>query len=120
MRLALILIVWLAALVCAGSWAAGEVRSLRDRSVVTTMTNTAGTVCTGPSLVDLPSQAEVGYSGAVEESEAKFLERVAGRGLEIKTPQPDPTTWTIAPGIRVRKINPGVRSSLRANSPAAD
>jgi len=56
------LIVLLAALACAGSWAAGQVRSMRDRSEVAKMTEKMRTVCVGRYLVDVPVQAEVSMS----------------------------------------------------------
>src|SRR5437763_943539 len=86
------LIVLLAALACAGSWAGGQVRSIRDRSEVAKMTEKRKTVCVGRYLVDVPAQAEVGLSGVmldgfeietVEESEATFRQRVAAREAAI-------------------------------------
>jgi hypothetical protein len=53
------LIVLLAALVCAGSWAAGHVRSVQDRSEVAKMTDKKKTVCVGRYLVDVPAAAQV-------------------------------------------------------------
>jgi hypothetical protein len=85
-------IVLLAALACAGSWAASQVRSLRDRSEVAQMTEKMKTVCVGRYLVDVPAQAEVSFSGAVldgfsvdtvEESDTAFRERLAVREAEI-------------------------------------
>jgi len=46
------LIVLLAALACAGTWAAGQVRSMRDRSEVAKMTEKMKTVCVGRYLID--------------------------------------------------------------------
>jgi hypothetical protein len=92
------LIILLAALVCAGCWAASQVRSMRDRSEVAKMTEKTKTVCVGRYLVDVPAQAEVGLSGAmldgfeiaaVEESAAAFRERIAARESEIATHQAD-------------------------------
>jgi hypothetical protein len=86
------LIVLLAALACAGSWAASQVRSMRDRSEVAQMTEKMKTVCVGRYLVDVPAQAEVSFSGAiidgfavetVEESDTAFGERLAAREIEI-------------------------------------
>jgi hypothetical protein len=91
------LIVLLAALACAGSWAASQVRSIRDRSEVAQMTEKMRTVCVGRYLVDVPAQAEVSFSGAVldgfavdtiEETEAEFRERVAAREAEIAARPP--------------------------------
>jgi hypothetical protein len=86
------LIVLLAALACAGSWAAGQVRSMRDRSEVAKMTEKRKTVCVGRYLVDVPVQATVSLSGGmlngfeietVEESEDVFQQRIASREAEI-------------------------------------
>lgn len=86
------LIVLLAALACAGSWAAGQVRSMRDRSEVAKMTEKMKTVCVGRYLVDVPELAEVTLTGGMldgfnvearEESEAEFRSRVSTREAEI-------------------------------------
>jgi hypothetical protein len=86
------LIVLLAALACAGSWAASQVRSMRDRSEVAQMTEKMKTVCVGRYLVDVPAQAEVSFSGAIidgftvetfEESDEAFSGRLAAREIEI-------------------------------------
>ena len=86
------LIVLLAALACAGTWAAGQVRSIRDRSEVAKMTEKMKTICVGRYLIDVPSQADVGISremmsgftiDAVQETEAVFRERVAAREADI-------------------------------------
>lgn len=86
------LIVLLAALVCAGSWAAGQVRSMRDRSEVAKMTEKMRTVCVGRYLVDVPVQAEVSMSHeridgfaieTIEESDTEFRARIAAREAEI-------------------------------------
>src|SRR5437763_12139984 len=86
------LIVLLAARACAGSWEAGQVRSMRDRSEVAKMTEKMKTVCVGRYLIDVPAQAEVGLSGAmldgfeietVDESDAAFRQRVAAREADI-------------------------------------
>jgi hypothetical protein len=80
------------AVVCAGSWAAGQVRSMRDRSEVAQMTGKRKTVCVGRYLIDVPARAEVSLSGAmldgfeidtVEESDVSFHERVAAREADI-------------------------------------
>jgi hypothetical protein len=85
-------IVLLAALACAGSWAASQVRSMRDRSEVAQMTEKMKTVCVGRYLVDVPAQAEVSFSDAildgfsvdtVEENDTEFRERLAVREAEI-------------------------------------
>src|SRR5579875_3672716 len=79
------LVVLLAALACAGSWAAGQVRSMRDRSEVAKMTEKMKTVCVGRYLIDVPARAEVSMSHeridgfaieTVEESEGAFRERL--------------------------------------------
>ena len=88
------LVVLLAALACAASWAAGHVRSVRDRSEVAKMTENLKTVCVGRYLVDVPVQAEVSLSGGMlggfeistrEESEVEFQARIAARETELKT-----------------------------------
>jgi hypothetical protein len=86
------LIVLLTALACAGTWAAGQVRSMRDRSEVAKMTEKMKTICVGRFLVDLPSQAEVSLSremmdgfdiDTLDEDDATFRARVAAREAEI-------------------------------------
>jgi hypothetical protein len=88
----LALVVLLAAFACAGNWGAAQVRSMRDRSEVTTMTAAKKTVCIGRYLVDVPAQSEVSFSGALldsfaidttEESDAAFRDRIAAREAEI-------------------------------------
>jgi hypothetical protein len=85
-------IVLLAALVCAGSWAASQVRSMRDRSEVAKMTENMKTVCVGRYLIDVPAQASVSQSHervagfevqTIEESEAAFFKRVGAREADI-------------------------------------
>src|SRR4051794_37216673 len=82
-----------AAFACAGSWAASEIRSMRDRSEVAQATEKTKTVCVGRYLVDVPAQAEVDLAGGmlagfeivtVEESESAFRARVAARETGIK------------------------------------
>lgn len=94
------LIVLLAALACAATWAASEVRSVRDRSEVAKMTEKMKTVCVGRFLIDVPSHAEVILSRervagfeieTVEESEASFRERVAAREVDIEANGPNPS-----------------------------
>lgn len=86
------LIVLLAAMACAGTWAAGQVRSMRDKTEVAKMTEQMKTVCVGRFLVDVPAHAEIGLShemidgfqiDTVEESEAAFRSRLAAREAEI-------------------------------------
>ena len=86
------LIVLLAALACAGTWAASQVRSMRDRSEVAKMTEKMKTICVGRFLVDVPSQAEVSLSremmegfgiDTVEEDEPTFRAHVVAREAEI-------------------------------------
>jgi hypothetical protein len=86
------LVVLLAALACAGTWAANHIRSVRDRTEVAKMTEKMKTVCVGRYLIDVPNQATVGLSremisgftiDAVQESEAVFRERVAEREAMI-------------------------------------
>jgi hypothetical protein len=81
-----------AAFACAATWAASQVRSMRDRSEVAQMTEKMKTVCVGRYLVDVPAQAEVELSrgaldgfdvDSVEESETKFRQRIVAREVEI-------------------------------------
>jgi hypothetical protein len=82
----------IAAFVCAGSWAASQVRSMRDRSEVAKALEHNRTVCVGRFLVDVPAQAEVRLSrgnmngfdvDSVEESETKFRQRIKAREADI-------------------------------------
>lgn len=91
-RRPLILMVSLAALVCAASWAASQVRNMRDRSEVANMTANMKTVCAGRYLVDVPAQADVSLSSVRvagfeietgEEDEIAFRARFVGREAEI-------------------------------------
>jgi hypothetical protein len=86
------LVILLAALACAGSWAAGQARSVRDRFEVAKMTEKKRTVCVGRYLLDVPAQADVSLSGAMldgfeiesaEESESDFRNRLEMRETEI-------------------------------------
>lgn len=88
-----IFVVLLAILACAGSWAAGRIRSTQDRAKVAKMTEKKKTVCIGRFLVDVPADANVSVSGEVmqgfdietiEESESAFRDRVAAREAEIE------------------------------------
>lgn len=87
------LIVLAMALACAGTWAASQVRSVRDRSEVAKMTEKMKTVCVGRFLIDVPVQADVSLSGetmdgfeieSIEEPESAFLQRVAAREADIE------------------------------------
>ena len=87
------LIVLLAALACAGSWAASQVRSMRDRSEVAQMTEKMKTVCVGRYLIDVPDRSEISLSherihgfaiDTMEESETEFRQRIAQREAEIE------------------------------------
>jgi len=95
------LIVLLAGLACAGTWAAGQVRSIRDRSEVAKMTDKMKTVCVGRYLVDVPGEAETSLSGemisgftidTVEESESSFRERISARESVIAAQGKDANT----------------------------
>jgi hypothetical protein len=86
------LIVLLAVLACAGTWAASHVRSARDRSEVAKMTENMKTVCVGRFLVDVPATAEIGMSHervagfaieTVQESEDAFRQRIGAREAKI-------------------------------------
>jgi hypothetical protein len=87
------LIVLLIALACAGTLAADQVRSMRDRSKVAEMTKKMKTICVGRFLIDVPDEAVVGLShetldgfaiAAREESDLAFRERIAAREIEIQ------------------------------------
>ncbi|MFD0877953.1 T6SS immunity protein Tli4 family protein [Massilia pinisoli] len=82
----------LAAFVCAGTWAAGHMRSLRDRTEVATITEKMRTICVGRYLVDAPEDANVNLSSemiagftidTVEKTEPAFHARMAAREAEI-------------------------------------
>ncbi|MGB9107353.1 MAG: T6SS immunity protein Tli4 family protein [Telluria sp.] len=92
MRRSLILVLVLAVLACAGSWAASQVRSMRDRSEVAKMTERMKTVCIGRFLVDVPAQAQVSLSGGMlggfeirsrQERRAEFEKRLKEREAEL-------------------------------------
>jgi hypothetical protein len=118
MRRWLQFLVLLAALGYALSWAAGQARSIKDRSEVAKLTEKMKTVCVGRYLVDVPAKAEVDFSGSmldgfeiltVEESEAAFNERIKARETEIGTRQPDPATNTDGGMVEARKLRiPGM------------
>jgi hypothetical protein len=83
----------LAALACAATWAAGQVRSIRDKTEVAKMTEKTRTICVGRYLVDVPEHADVSLSGemisgftvdTVEETESAFHARMSAREAEIK------------------------------------
>lgn len=88
------LIVLLAALACAGTWATGQVHNLRDRGEVSKMMETTKTVCVGRLLIDVPARSVAGVRGVmisgfdidtVEENAAAFWERIAAREADIMT-----------------------------------
>jgi hypothetical protein len=92
MRRTLQLLVLLAALVYALGWAASQARSIKDRDEVEKLTGKMKTVCVGRHLIDVPTQAQLSFSGGnidgfsvntVEESDTEFRERIAGREREI-------------------------------------
>lgn len=85
-------IVLLAVLACAGTWAAGQVRGVRDRSEVAKMTEKMKPMCIGRFLIDVPAQAEISVSRermagfeieTIEENEDAFRKRIAAREAEI-------------------------------------
>lgn len=87
------LVVLVAAFVFAGTWAAGLVRSKRDRTEVANVTGKMRTICVGRYLVDVPEHAEVNLSGemiagftvdTVEETETAFHARMAAREGELR------------------------------------
>lgn len=86
------LIVLVATLACAGTWAAGQVRSMRDRSEVAKMTEKMKTVCIGRFLIDVPTQSEITVSRermagfeieTIEEDDDAFRKRMAARETDI-------------------------------------
>ena len=87
------LFVLLAALACAGTWAASQVRSIRDRSEVAKMTENMKTVCVGRYLIDVPARADISLSRerlagfeieTREEGEAEFQARIEAREGELR------------------------------------
>jgi hypothetical protein len=93
------LIVLVAALACAGTWAAGQVRSMRDRSEVAKMTEKMKTVCVGRLLIDVPAQAEITVSRermagfeieTIEEDDAAFRKRISAREEDIGVRRGEP------------------------------
>lgn len=79
--------------ICVGAWAAGQLRSGRDRAMVTDMMGRKNTICVGRFLIDVPAAAEFSLSAGriagfaidtVEESEAAFADRMAAREAEIR------------------------------------
>lgn len=87
------LVLLLAALVCAGTWAADEVRSMRDRTEVAKMTEKMTTICVGRYLIDVPTDASVSLSHeriggfdveTVDESDAAFHARLEAREADIR------------------------------------
>ena len=77
---------------CAASWAASQVRSIRDVSSVEKLTGKTKTICVGRFLVDVPVEALTSMSHeriagfdikTFEETEAAFYERVSAREAAI-------------------------------------
>lgn len=93
----LYLVALLIVLVFAGSWLVSQIRSFRDRSEVARLTEKMKTVCVGRFLIDLPSEAEVSFSGTaldgldvdtLSETEAVFRQRLGAREAEISARAP--------------------------------
>lgn len=93
MRRWLQLFVVLSALAYAGSWAASQFHSIRDRSEVAQWTKNAKTVCVGRYLVGLPAEAELSFSGGMlggfeigtrSEEDADFHARLDAREAQLK------------------------------------
>jgi hypothetical protein len=91
------LVVLLAALACAGTWAAGQVRSIRDRTEVAKMTENMKTICVGRYLVDVPVQADISLSHervagfeieTIVETEEAFRDRLVAREGDINARGP--------------------------------
>ena len=82
----------LVAAACAGTWAVGQVRNIRDSNAASAIADNMKSVCVGRFLIDVPVEADVKLSGArmsgfaietAEEREGDFRKRVSGRELEI-------------------------------------
>jgi hypothetical protein len=82
----------LAAFLCVGTLAAGQIRSMRDRSEVVKMTERMKTVCIGRFLIDVPAQAETTVSReriagfdieTIEEDQASFRQRIEAREAAV-------------------------------------
>lgn len=77
------------------------------------MTEKMKSVCVGRYLVDVPVEAEIGFSGSmldgfdivtIEEDEAAFRERIAAREAEIESRPADPATNTEAGMLEKRDL----------------
>lgn len=86
------LTILLTVLACAGTWAAGEVHSVRDLAEVRKLTEKKRTVCVGRFLVDVPASADLRISNVIFdrfqvdtllENEQSFQSRVATREADI-------------------------------------
>lgn len=84
--------VFLAAVVCAASWAASNFRNMRDRPGAAQPPAKLKTVCVGRYLIDVPEQAQISTSNeridgfaieTIKESEAQFRSRLLAREAEI-------------------------------------
>lgn len=87
------MIVLLAALACAGTWAAGQVSGARDRSEVEKIMKKKSTVCMGRFLVDVPGDAQLRFLHemmdgfrieTIEDGEAVFGKRLVACEAEIE------------------------------------
>jgi hypothetical protein len=94
----LYLIVLLAALAFAASWAASQARGMRDQSEVARMTAEKKTICIGRYLIDVPAKSEVSFSGTMlngfdivteKETESAFRKRIEEREAEIAVHRTD-------------------------------
>lgn len=103
------LVFLLACLAYAGSRAAAQAHSLRDRSVVAKLTERMKAVCAGRYSIDVPAQAAVSTSHeridgfaveTVEESEASCRQRIAARELPLQV-RGDTRSHGIESGRRV-------------------
>lgn len=81
----------------AGIWAADQVRSMRDRSVVAELKRKMRTICVGRLLIDIPAEAQVNLPDAriggfevetIKESDAEFQKRVLLRQNDINDRSP--------------------------------
>lgn len=78
-----------------GKFSLWEVRDMRAKADVNKMTETMKTVCVGRFLIDVPSDARIGFRGAFlsgwtiatrgDESTSQFHERLADKETELKS-----------------------------------
>lgn len=101
-----------AVLACDGSWAAGQVRSVRDRAEVTNMMDRKKTLCVGRFLVDVPEQAETSLSG-------EWIQGFDIHTVEESDPLRPFLTLNMETGTNPRPGGKPVDSSLHENAVVA-